>query len=304
MIDFNEIPAEGERWPQFARDFMQELGFHIESFPCRCSDSNGDFCAVEQVPGKFNQLPFRWFVSCKHKAATRTAVRENDEPEILERVRHTKADGFVGFYSTPISPALGHALAELKSGGFLKDYRVFDAKSLESYLVTPGFGRIAARYFPKYVAMSRPVVPFHDEYLPIRCDHCAKDLLATLYSDDHKGVVVRLARRKMSSDELQEIVEIYFACKGECDERLQIQYCNGTNLGAANWTELSDLVMPPFLLERITSLLDQLGKENISYSDQALEKEKFLIRALAQRTFREPTPGEIQAAKKRLSNGQ
>ena len=300
LIDFNEIPAEGGRWTLFAQDFLQELGFHVESLPCRCTEPHGDFFAVEQVKGTFNRLPFRWLVSGKHKAATRTVVRETEEPGIFERVRHAKADGFIGFYSTTIAPTLEHHLAELKTDGFLKDYRIFDAKLLETYLTTPGFGRLATRYFPKYVATYRPVVPFQDEYLPIRCDNCNNDLLATLHSEDQKGVVVRLARRKTNADELQEIVEIYFACKGMCDEHSQHRYCHGTSLGAANWTELSELVMPPLLLERIVSLLEQLGRGNIAYSDNAIKKEAYLIRALAQRAFREPTPGEIQAAKKRL----
>lgn len=303
LLDFTEIPGDGDRWMAFARDFFQNLGFHIEASSPREGTHPLDFCAIEQVSGRFNTHPFRWMVSCHHKAALRTAVKESDEIDVLERVLRCKADGFVGFYSTPVSSSLGYHLAELKSGGSLKDYRFFDAKSLENYLVMPGFGRITSRYFPKYAQTRRAIAPLGDDYLPIRCDHCGSDLLETLFLEDRPGVVVRLRRRKTSPDEMDVISEVYFACKGACDEQLQSVYCNGTSLSTAGWIAVSDLVMPPVFLQRILSLLDQLGKDEIAYSTQALEKEKDLFRALAQRTLREPTEGEIQRALKLGSNG-
>ncbi len=117
-IDFSEIPAEGDRWGQFAREFMLELGFHVDPANGSAGSGNGanggDFCATEQIQGKFNFHPFRWLVSPKHKAATRTAVRESEEADILERVLAARADAFLGFYSTPVSPALSASLSELK----------------------------------------------------------------------------------------------------------------------------------------------------------------------------------------------
>ncbi|MDR0338347.1 MAG: hypothetical protein LBI18_14830, partial [Planctomycetaceae bacterium] len=86
LFDFTEIPADGERWVRFAKDFLQLFGFHIETPPYRDTENIFDFVAVEQIPGKFNYHPFRWLVSCRHKAATRTAVKENEEADILERL--------------------------------------------------------------------------------------------------------------------------------------------------------------------------------------------------------------------------
>ncbi|TDE68666.1 restriction endonuclease, partial [Escherichia sp. KCJ4943] len=31
MINFTEIDSDGEAWESFARDFLEELGFYIES---------------------------------------------------------------------------------------------------------------------------------------------------------------------------------------------------------------------------------------------------------------------------------
>lgn len=298
LFDFTEIPAEGERWVRFGQDFFLQLGFGIENPTYRGTENNGDFYAVEEIPGKFNLLPFRWLVSCRHKAATRTAVKESDEPDLLERVLHGKADGFIGLYSTPVSAALDRQLTELKEKGLLKDYRVMDPKVLEPYLLSPGFARIVSRYFPNYANLHRTPHLLNGEYLPIRCDHCGRDLLELLFSEDRKGVVVRLRRRKNAPDEMEFIHDVYVACKGECDERLQEKYCSGAPLSTFGWMSLSDLVMPSNYLERLISLLDQLGRDEVAFSAQALEKEKYLFRALAQRTLREPTDGELKRTKK------
>ena len=185
----------------------------------------------------------------------------------------------------------------------LKDYRLFDAKTIESHLATPGFARIVSRFFPNYASTHKTLQLFGDEYQPIRCEHCGKDLLELLFTEDHKGVVVRLRRRKDSPDDMEVIADLYAACKGSCDEKLQTQYCTGTLLSAASWANLSDLVMPPVFLERIVVLLDQLGRDEVAYSPQALEKEKIVLRALAQYVLRESTDGELQRARRMLAGG-
>lgn len=303
IFDFNEIPAEGERWPQFARDFLVQLGFHIENPRFHDPEHPYDFIAVEQIQGRLNYEPFRWLVGCRHKTSTRTAVKETDESDVSERLLRSKADGFIGFYSTPTSPGLVQILSDLKSQSSIKDFRFFDSKLLESYLCTPGFGRIVSRYFPNSARNRGTIHIFEEQYLPLPCENCGKDLLDSLYSEDHKGVVVRLRRRKNEPDDMEIIANVYFACKGACDEQLQTRYCGGTNLSAAGWTNLSDLVMSPVYLERIVSLMDLLGKDEVAFSSQALEKEKLLIRALAQRALREPTEGELQHTKKLMFNG-
>ncbi|MDR1963675.1 MAG: hypothetical protein LBQ50_07845 [Planctomycetaceae bacterium] len=289
LFDFTEIPADGERWVRFAKDFLQHFGFYIETPPYRDAENVFDFCAVEQVSGKFNYHPFRWLVSCRHKAATRTAVKESEEADILERLLRSRADGFLGFYSTPVSPALEFYLSEIKSRFQIKDYRILDAKFLETHLATPAFARIALRYFPNYAQTHQILHLVEDKYLPILCEHCRKDLLKTLFTEDQQGVVVRLRRRKDVPDGAEIIANIYVACKGDCDVELQAKYCNGTNLNAVSWTDLSDLVLSPVFLDWTLSLVKQIGTDEVTYTTSALEKELYLLKAFAQYTLREPT---------------
>jgi hypothetical protein len=304
LLDFTEIPAEGERWSHFGREFLQVLGFHTETPSYRDAENIFDFTAIEQLPGKFNLQPFRWLVSCRHKAATRTAVKESEEAGILERLLRSRADGFLGIYSTQASSALEYYLSELKSQSQIKDYRILDAKFLESYLATPAFFRLTSRWFPSY-AQTHPVLHLvENEYLPILCEHCKKDLLKSLFTEDQQGVVVRLRRRKKSAKEKESaetteiIANLYYACKGNCDIELQTKYCNDKLLDAAGWVAISDVAEPSGFLDRLTLLLSQIGTDEITYTTQALEKEIYLLKALAQYTLRESAANETQQIQK------
>ncbi|MDR2641561.1 MAG: hypothetical protein LBC74_02080 [Planctomycetaceae bacterium] len=289
LFDFTEIPADGEHWVRFAQEFLQLFGFHIETPPYRDTENVFDFCAVEQISGKFNSHPFRWLVSCRHKAATRTAVKESEEADILERLLRSRADGFIGFYSTSASSALEFYLAELKNRFLVKGYRILDAKFLEMYLATPGFARISFRYFPNY-AQTHPVLHLVDNnYLPILCEHCRKDLFKTLFTENQEGVIVRLRRRKETPTETEIIANLYVACKGECDAELQAKYCSEKKLNTVGWTDLSDLVDSSAFLDWTLSLLRKIGTDELTYTTSALEKELYLLKALAQYTLREPT---------------
>jgi hypothetical protein len=300
LFDFTEIPADGEHWVRFAKDFLQHFGFHIETPPYRDAENVFDFSAVEQIPGKFNYHPFRWLVSCRHKAATRTAVKENEEADVLERLLRSRADGFIGFYSTSVSPPLEYYLTELKNRFQIKDYRILDAKFLETYLATPGFARIAFRYFSNYAQKHQVLHLIENDYLPILCEHCRKDLLKALFTEDQKGVVVRLRRRKEKHEETAVIANMYVACKGDCDVELQAKYCNGMGLNAVSWTDISDLVSSPTFLDWTLSLIRKIGTDEFTYTTSALEKEIYLLKALAQYTLREPTGKTIPPTQKTI----
>jgi len=86
MIDFAEMPYTDDTWELFARDFLRERGFFIESPPDRGPDAGKDLLIIEQLKGNLNKYQFRWLVSCKHFASSGASVTEKDEPNILERV--------------------------------------------------------------------------------------------------------------------------------------------------------------------------------------------------------------------------
>ena len=48
MIDFKEISSDGETWELFSRDFLEEMGFFIETPPDRGADGGKDMLITEE----------------------------------------------------------------------------------------------------------------------------------------------------------------------------------------------------------------------------------------------------------------
>jgi hypothetical protein len=292
MIDFKEISYDTDDWELFARDLLSEIGFTIESPPDRGPDQGKDMLALETVTGRLHHYTFRWLVSCKHFATSGKAVNETkDEPNILERMRAFQADGFLGFYSTLASAGLNGRLRELRNRGDIRDYQIFDHKRIEDYLMRLGFSRIFTRYFPNSVKLVRPLHKVLDEYVPIRCDVCGKDLLEALYRENYTGLVAQVARFDEPSG-TTTIERMYFACKGKCDRQMEAA-CWEEFHEAAAWHDLSDLAIPTECLRWIVATLNRL-RSGEKYTDEAFTKEKELIMALSQKVFREMTERERQ----------
>jgi hypothetical protein len=290
MIDFKEVPSKDDTWELFSRDFLEEIGFFIESPPDRGADGGKDLLITEEIKGKLHRDRFRWLVSCKHFAHSQKAVNENDhERNILERVRSFKADGFIGFYSTLASSGLNNRLRQLKNEKSIRDYRIFDHRMIENHLLTKGFSRIMFRYFPESYKKVRPIHNVIDKYVSLECDNCGKDILEALYSEEYQAVVASVT--KIDENRKYQIIETYFACKGKCDEKLSQRAWQKYHETTA-WKDISDLAMPNDFLRWILTTINQLSDDYHVYSESALKKEKHLIMALSQKIFREVTDKE------------
>ncbi|MBD2438696.1 restriction endonuclease [Nostoc sp. FACHB-110] len=127
MINFTEIPHDTDDWELFSRDLLQSMGMHIETPPDRGSDHGRDILVTETLSGTLANVRLRWLVSCKHFAGSQRSVTENDEQNLLERVKGFKADGFIGVYSTLASSGLNHRLEQLRNNPDpsigIKDYK-------------------------------------------------------------------------------------------------------------------------------------------------------------------------------------
>jgi len=290
MIDFTEISSDGETWELFARDFLEQLGFYIESPPDRGADGGKDMLISEQVAGHLHRYRHRWLVSCKHFAHSGRSVSENkDEHNILERVKAFGADGFIGFYSTLPSAGLNTRLRQLADQGQVRGFHIFDGGLIENHLITKGFSRLSFRYFPESHKRIRPIHNVIDEYVPLKCDHCGKDLLEALYSGDYFGIVAQEVN--YDDDGISHVLDVYFSCKGECDRILENRVFKRTGHVTA-WEDLTDIATPNQFLRLILATINQLADGKHKYSDSALEKHRTLIIALAQKIFREVTEKE------------
>lgn len=297
IVDFTELPADGELWEMFARDFLLKLGFFIENQPNRGPDGGKDLLVTEQLSGFLNKYRWRWLVSCKHYANSNKSVSEVDEINIQERVDNFNADGFLGFYSTIPSSGLNSRLEGLKANGRIQDFRVFDSRLIENYMIRIGFSDILMRYFPLSYKNLKPVHALFGEFIPLTCPVCGKEIIESLYNEVQESVIVSVIK----DDEIEEplsdkkkpkkVIDIYWACKGNCDEILQNRYLK-TFGATTEWEDISDIMIPVKFLQWIFAIMNEIRDGDIIYSDGAFEKEKRFIMAMSQRVLREMTEEE------------
>jgi hypothetical protein len=142
-IDFAEIETP-ERFEYFARDFLKVLGFEIVQGPDRGPEEGRDLIVREM--GAITGRATLWLVSCKHKVRSEKAVGVADEPDVLGRISG-RADGFMGFYSTPPSSGLTRTLDRLRDRA---DYYIYDPALIEHFLVSrEDMGPLLKQYFPR-----------------------------------------------------------------------------------------------------------------------------------------------------------
>ena len=290
LIDFSEIDTDGEIWELFARDFLQELGFFIENTPDRGPDGGKDILVSEQLTGNLNRYKFRWLVSCKHYATSNKSVTEKDEINIQERVDSFEADGFIGFYSTIPSSGLNNRLVGLKNNGKIKDYRVFDSKLIENYLIRIGYSKLLMRYLPESYKKIKPTHLITSEFIPLYCASCGKELIESLNYEDYHAVICRV-REDNTITNTRKIIDVYCACKGKCDRELENEYFEKQG-AMTSWDDLSDLMIPALFIKRVLTTMNALRLGSVEFTDDAYEKEKDFILAMSQKVLREMTEDE------------
>ena len=300
LIDFKEIPqaniANGyqDTFELFAREFFEGLGFVIDINPDRGQDGGRDLIIIENRPGILDTTHIRWLVSCKHMAHSGSSVKSSDEEDISDRIRTHNCQGFIGFYSTIVSAPLGRKLEGLKNNF---EIQIFDNEKierilLESIIIKP----LISRFFPISYNKHNLKEPSNllTEYVPLKCNKCGRDLLNRNVLEDYDGVVVfvedieyfRLNYPKT------KFVDIYFACKGTCDEDLEDYHFK---LGRTNgWEDISDLIIPYKFLQFLMSIMNRIRAEEDIYTDEAFEKLKDFIIALSQIVMKNQSEEDIK----------
>jgi len=278
MIDFKELSHTDDTWELFARDFLSERGFVIESPPDRGPDGGKDLLITERLRGNLNNYHFRWLVSCKHFATAGSAVSERDEPNILERVSSFRADGFLGFYSTLPSSGLNSRLKALRDEGKIKDYSIFDHRVIENLLITIDYSHLLMRYFPISYKQVKPLHLLGDVYEPLLCRACGKDLLMAMFQSEYSANIVQVFEWEKEKN-INHIQDIYVCCKGKCDSSLESSV-RAANL-LSSWEDLTDLIIPINFIRYICAVMNRMRAGYDVYTDKAFENEKTILIALA-----------------------
>lgn len=288
ILDFTEISqgniANGKQdtFEMFARDFFLELGFNILEGPDRGADNGRDLIIEEKRKGIVGETNFKWLVSCKHFAHSGNSVTPQNEFNINDRIISNNADGFIGFYSTLPSAGLQVNLKKIS------ETKIFDSKLIEKIIFENDMRNITQRYFPKsleeYEAKEHKISNVLDEYSPLNCGCCNKDLL----EKDIQGLNLICFIENYDENGICHVSDIYWSCKDECDESIRVTYeQNGFNSGA--WEDISDLIIPTKFIEWICAILNNIKDGDIIFSDQAFEKLKYFIISISQLALKNTT---------------
>jgi transposase len=239
-------------------------------------------------------------VSCKHNAKSGKAVSETDEPNIRERLESFRADGFIGFYSTVPSSGLNNRLAALRNEQKIRDYRVFDSREIENYLVRVGYSKLMMRYLPDSYKRTKPLHILGATYLPLECRTCGKDLLEELHQKEYRAIIVT----DSTFDEagIETIHDFCWLCKGACDrENKEIIRSQPKHID--RWQDISDLDIPLKFLSWLFAILNNIRCGKVVFTDDGFEQMKAFIEAMSQRVFREMTEAERARVSKLMSYG-
>jgi len=288
MIDFTEIP-DGDNWELFARTFLQDEGFFIESPPNRGADGGVDMIVTEQLTGKVGNYKLRWLVSCKHYAGSRKAVNENDDEKNLStRIKKKQCDGFIGFYSTLPTNALKSTLDELRSTNEIKDYKIYDGKYIENRLITSTYGSVFQQFFPESYKKLKPLTLLYGKYIPLKCDNCGLDLLQSY--ENHRKINGLMAEVSIYDNQSHEetVHNIYFACKGECDEKLKHAF-QVQGYSSSAWHDIFHLTNPYEFMDYILASFIRVSNDQAKYSPEALKRYVYLLKSLSQIVMKPPT---------------
>lgn len=300
VVDFKEIPsAKGgyagqDTWAFFARDFFMGLGLTIEQGPDRGPDLGKDLIISEERTGQLGARSVKWLVSCKHNAYTGNAVSDRDEIDILGRVRKFKADGFIGFYSTLPSAALAETLHRHKGE---IEIVIYDSARIEEILVNnQDLQEIFQRYLPesfrKWQSERKSPVLIWDSYSPLPCKVCGKDLLK-----ERSGIVALAEKR--TSKRVTEIVDIYWACKGNCDRAVEEQFDKRQLLTV--WDDIEDLAIPFIFLRWIMGFMNDTRDGNTIFTEESYAKFKEFSIRVAQVVLRGTSKAERERIKDLMS---
>ncbi|GCE65811.1 hypothetical protein OMCYN_01757 [cyanobiont of Ornithocercus magnificus] len=112
----------------------------------------------------------------------------------------------MGFYSTIPSSDLNNRLNALKAKGKIKDYRFFDNKLVEHYLMRIGFSKLLMRYLPESYKKVKPTHLIVDEFIPLECAHCSKELLKSLNHKYYQAIICKVISRE---DDYLKVIDLY-----------------------------------------------------------------------------------------------
>lgn len=147
MIDFKELPVNGDDFELLVRELLHNKGLEVY-WSGKGADGGKDLLCIEKHKSCFKSSTQRWLVQCKHNAHAGRAVGKSDLDSIVDSCAEHNATGFLLVCSTFPSSSLVKRMEEIQNTkGIITQF--WDCRYLERELLKPTNWSIANMFFPK-----------------------------------------------------------------------------------------------------------------------------------------------------------
>ena len=149
MIDFKELPVDGNAFEQLVRELLFLVG-HRAYWSGKGPDGGRDLLCEEELPSTMLPAKRRWMVQCKHNAHSGESVGVGELRDFVTNCAQHQADGFLLVCTTQPSSGVVAKLEGVTNNSTAKLLATYwDGVTLERMLKTPRLWPIAQRFFPK-----------------------------------------------------------------------------------------------------------------------------------------------------------
>ena len=122
-------------------------------------------------------------------------------------------------------------------------------------------------------------------YEPLICECCGIDVLKN-------GTEAIIGFVQKENDVIENI---YVACKGDCDKKIQEKLRKKEFY--SSWNSINDLLIPYKYLEFNIAIMNQLRNSEKEYKDEAFNKLKEIIVSLSQFVMKDQNPEDFERIK-------
>jgi hypothetical protein len=147
MIDFTELPEDGNAFEQLIREISLVIGLHPH-WTGKGPDQGRDLILSETATGPLGKFERTWLAQCKHFAHSKKSVGRDDLRSVVDDCSQVNATAYLLVCSTQASSSLVTKLREIESASKIK-VQIWDAVGIEKQLLDPRCFSLGQIFFPR-----------------------------------------------------------------------------------------------------------------------------------------------------------
>lgn len=148
MIDFSELPDDGQQFELLIRELLFRKGFSVY-WSGKGADGGRDLICIERRGSFFLPDEKRWLIQCKHNAHSRKSVGIGDLDNIVDSCQHHQCHGYLLACTTHPSSGVVQRLESITNNPQTSIVATYwDAVKIEHVLSTPTNWPLAQKFFP------------------------------------------------------------------------------------------------------------------------------------------------------------